>query len=193
MNKRTRLRVHYKSSWDHRTACGRLTKWPVRASIAPDSDGNLSPLRWTELRHTDRPSEVTCQVCTVRIPITAELSRAILDLKVGVGVGDMNRQTHYVDSEGIVRAKEPEWVEVFADVNILYGAMWIKDHGDWADIVEVTDLDGACGAADRVLVTEGSIGLYGNGLRANIKRLKDALEYCGSGAADHRRMDDREE
>ena len=41
----------------------------------------------------------------------------------------MNRQTHYVDSEGIVRAKEPEWVEVFADVNILYGAMWIKDHG----------------------------------------------------------------
>ena len=41
-----------------------------------------------------------------------------------------------------------------------------------------------------MLVTEGSIGLYGNGLRANIKRLKDALEYCGSGTADHRRMDD---
>lgn len=101
----------------------------------------------------------------------------------------MNKQTYIVDSEGIVRYKEPAWVEAYADVNITYGALWIKDYGDYADVLEVTDLDGTCGAVGRVLVTEGSTGLYGRGVRECIDILKGALSCCGD-AGEHRRLVD---
>jgi hypothetical protein len=91
-----------------------------------------------------------------------------------------------------VRVFNPDWTEVYSDVDITQGAMWIKDYGGYADILEVTDLDSACGAVGRVLVTEGSVGLYGRGTRSNAARLCNALESCGMGVRAHREIENRE-
>jgi len=64
----------------------------------------------------------------------------------------------------------------YGDVNVLYGGLWIQDHGDYADVVEVTDLDSAAGATNMVLVSIGSVGLYGRNLAENRQRLDTALE-----------------
>lgn len=69
-----------------------------------------------------------------------------------------------------------EWKLVWGDVDIHYGGMWIKDHGDYADTIELTDLDSATGTRGMVMLEFGSVGLYGRTLRDNVERLKNAFQ-----------------
>ena len=94
----------------------------------------------------------------------------------------MNRHTYYVDESGIVQWRDPAWQEAYADVNITYGGLWIKDYGDYADVLEVTDIDSATGAPGRVLVDIGSVGFYTRSASDAVKRLRSALSSAGCGA-----------
>lgn len=66
------------------------------------------------------------------------------------------------------------WISAFADVDISYGATWVRDYGDYAEVIEIIDLDSATGAAGLVLVEEKSVGFYTRSLREAITRYKNA-------------------
>lgn len=72
-----------------------------------------------------------------------------------------------------------DFVAVYADRDILYGALYVKDCGDYAEVVEVTDLDSAAGTTDMVNVSTGSVGLYGRNLADNRRRLTEAFASVG--------------
>jgi len=65
---------------------------------------------------------------------------------------------------------------VYGDVDISYGGLWIKDCGEYGDVVEVTDLDSATGTRNMVMVAVGSVGLYGRTLSDNRQRLETAVQ-----------------
>jgi hypothetical protein len=75
------------------------------------------------------------------------------------------------------RASE-HFVEMYCDVDMRYGGLWIKDCGDYAEWVEVTDLDSATGTSGLILVESGSVGFYARDLRDMRSMLKGALSCC---------------
>jgi hypothetical protein len=63
------------------------------------------------------------------------------------------------------------------DVNLEYGGVWVQvDRYDqrygYANFVEVTDLDGACGATGMVLVEKGTVNF-------DLERIRKAVASCG--------------
>lgn len=79
----------------------------------------------------------------------------------------------------MIRNYSPDWRTAYADNDILAGGLWIRDYGDYADVIEVTDLDSAAGTTNMVIVSIGSVGLYGRNLAENRKRVADAVQSCG--------------
>lgn len=77
----------------------------------------------------------------------------------------------------------PDWLYC-GDGSAEHGGIWVKHEGDYASFVEITDLDSACGFTGAVMIEKGSTGLYGQGLRDNIKRIKQALDCYGVSVAD---------
>jgi hypothetical protein len=71
------------------------------------------------------------------------------------------------------------FVELYCDVDIRYGGLWIKDCGDYAEWVEVTDLDSATGTSGLILVASGSVGFYARDLADMRSVLDGALNCCG--------------
>jgi len=71
------------------------------------------------------------------------------------------------------------FVEAYADVDIRYGGLWIKDCGDYAEWVEITDLDSATGTRGLVMVESGSVGFYARDLGDMRSLLDGALNCCG--------------
>lgn len=69
---------------------------------------------------------------------------------------------------------ETDWAYT-GDVSLEYGGLFVNldnvRHG-YADVVEVTDLDSACGAAGMVLIEKGSVCL-------DFRRVRKALGSCG--------------
>lgn len=76
-------------------------------------------------------------------------------------------------------AIESVFVECYADVDVRYGGVWIKDCGDYAEWVEVTDLDSATGTTGMVLVESGSVSFYSRDLHEIRSMLDRALSCCG--------------
>lgn len=87
---------------------------------------------------------------------------------------------------------DAEWVKWYSDVNIRFGALWLRDHGDYADVLEVTDLESAAGAAGAVLIERGSVGLYGypRSISKQVSRVREALESCGAGVQAWREIEE---
>jgi hypothetical protein len=72
-----------------------------------------------------------------------------------------------------------DFVEMCCDADIGYGGLWIKDCGDYAEWVEVPDLDSATGTSGLILVESGSVGFYARDLRDARSLLDGALRCCG--------------
>lgn len=81
---------------------------------------------------------------------------------------------------------------LFRDADLLYGGAAVRDEGDYASVLEVTDLDSAAGATGRVLVEVRSVGLYSRSIREEVDRLREALESCGGGVPLHLRIASRD-
>lgn len=92
----------------------------------------------------------------------------------------------------MIRNYSPEWRTAYADNDILSGGLWIRDYGDYADVIEVTDLDSAAGTTNMVIVSVGSVGMYGRDLAENRRRIADARQSCGheAGTRDNLRLRD---
>jgi hypothetical protein len=68
-----------------------------------------------------------------------------------------------------------------ADVDIQYGGLFIRLVNDYAEVVEVTDLDSAAGATNLVLVEAGSVYLAASTFRAESLRnvWRQVMTDCG--------------
>lgn len=80
-----------------------------------------------------------------------------------------------------------EYQTAYADVNLLYGGLFIRDEGHWADVIEVIDLDSAAGTRNMTLVGQGSVsieyvtaGHYGTTTKLGAQR--ETLRSCMIGA-----------
>lgn len=69
------------------------------------------------------------------------------------------------------------------DMNAEHGGLWIRDCGTYADAVEITDLDSACGFRGAVLIERHSI-YYGHKLAESKRRLRSALSCVGMKLSD---------
>lgn len=85
----------------------------------------------------------------------------------------------------------------YADVDLTYGGLFIDDRGDYADVVEVIDLDSATGTTNMVCVDIGNVSIeyalasyYGatTYLGAQRRMLRQAMEACGPGWHEHFRI-----
>jgi hypothetical protein len=74
----------------------------------------------------------------------------------------------------------------WGDVNIEYGGVWIKDQGEYADWVELTDLDSATGTRGMVLLEFGSVGLYGRTFADNLNRFRNAIQGMSLKGINHK-------
>lgn len=86
-----------------------------------------------------------------------------------------------------------EYRLVHGDVNLNYGALFVRDMGaGWAEVVEVTDLDSAVGTTNLVLVEQGTVAIPYK-LGSARETFKHSWEACGPGACGRRLSDmDRE-
>lgn len=89
----------------------------------------------------------------------------------------------------MARRYSADWQECYKDVDIVNGGVFLKDYGDYADVLEVIELGSASGAEGRVLVEVGSVGLYTRSTSEAVSRLRQALISCGPGIEAWRQMD----
>jgi len=67
-----------------------------------------------------------------------------------------------------------------ADVSISNGGLFVKlGWSDYADCVQVTDLDSDCGADSMVLIEQGSAGLYASTFAALRAEWRTVMNSCG--------------
>lgn len=75
-----------------------------------------------------------------------------------------------------------QYQAVHLDVgDIRYGALFIRDEGHYADVVEVTDLDSATETTGMVLIEQGSLSIeYAGNFAAQRRRFRSAIDTIGS-------------
>jgi hypothetical protein len=78
-------------------------------------------------------------------------------------------------------AFDSQWHEVYADVDLTYGAEYVKDCGHYAEFLEVEDLASATDGADGlVLISVRSVSLeYFGSFSAALRAIRNALRSCG--------------
>jgi hypothetical protein len=81
----------------------------------------------------------------------------------------------------MAHAFDSQYHEVYADVNLTYGAQYVKDCGSYAEVLEVEDLASATGGADGlVLITVRSVSLeYSSSFGEALRTVRRALASCG--------------
>lgn len=72
----------------------------------------------------------------------------------------------------------PEWLYC-GDISAERGGIWIKHCGDYAEAIEITDLDSAVGFNGAVMIERKSVGLYVRQLSEAKKRIRSALSVYG--------------
>lgn len=93
----------------------------------------------------------------------------------------------------IYHHEDPDWQLVYRDMgDVRYGGFWVKDYGDYAETLEVVELnEDFCARHDEtecwtVAIEFGTIGFYTRSVSEAVQRLRGALEF-GVGIQTHLR------